>query len=297
MASDEYFDINKCEIVEILDENGNVVTKRQLCDAEGADIENLSFKFEGECTDADYDRNNLLAYLVDGTSTTRTLKERFDPDFETKYPAANYINNDPNISVCGNGMFAQAHNPGTTIPASWAHPKINYPAYNSEIGVDLDISVPVDSYNAWGGTNFVIQRGSGDTSVDTNTLVGTGDLKCYKVPSSGFCMGYDWSHGSPPIENWSEAHECVHEVQCPGVSVTESGDVIYSPTDRTFNLWQFESTSGFKNVGVDQVASSMIYNYGVCNPMPETRIIAAQPFTEKAPTQVDSMLSLNVNAV
>ena len=41
MTSDEYYDINKCEIVEILDENGNVVTRRQLCDAQGADIENL----------------------------------------------------------------------------------------------------------------------------------------------------------------------------------------------------------------------------------------------------------------
>ena len=85
----DYYDVDKCEIFEVLDDNGNVVSRSQMCDAQGADVEDLSFTTEGECSTDDDDRSNLLTYLVDGNSKTHTLKVRFDPDFHTNYPGAN----------------------------------------------------------------------------------------------------------------------------------------------------------------------------------------------------------------
>ena len=54
------------------------------------------------------------------------------------------------------------------------------------------------------------------------------------------------------------------------------------------------STTGFKNVGVDQVAESMRFKYGFCNPMPETQILAAATFGDPETRQIDNIKTESV---
>ena len=105
-------------------------------------------------------------------------------------------------------------------------------------------------------------------------------------------MGVDWNNGVPPIENWTDVEACIKEIPCPGVSVQEDGTEIYAPTERIYTLWQYGSTTGFKNVGVDQVAESMRFKYGFCNPMPETQILAAATFGDPETRQIDNLGNL-----
>ena len=69
----------------------------------------------------------MLSYLTNDDGKVSTLKEKFDPNFESENPGTTYINNNPNLRACGSGMYAQAKPPGTVVNATWAHPKITYP--------------------------------------------------------------------------------------------------------------------------------------------------------------------------
>ena len=92
-----------------LDGDGDDETPTQvayLCDAGGANVQDLSFHTEGSCFNDFYSRDQLLSYLTNDDGKVSTLKEKFDPSFETETPGTTYINNNPNLRACGSGMYS-----------------------------------------------------------------------------------------------------------------------------------------------------------------------------------------------
>ena len=263
-------------------------TTYQICDNRGDNLEDLSFRTEGDCRSDTYTRTQLLEYLSDENLNIYPIKDRFAPDFGTRVPTATDLAGDPHLRACGTGAFAQARLPGTVVPATWAHSQIYYPSANAETGVTTTVEA-ADAFSAWGGTQFTVKRGSGDVGVNENTLIGTGDLVCYEVPTSGFCLGIDWSKGAPVVKEWADVEPCITKVPCPGARVLSDGTTVYDETDRTYDLWMFNSTHVVKNVGIDQAAQAVAYEYGTCNAMPTEAVIAATPITQQKVRQVDML--------
>jgi hypothetical protein len=251
----------------------------QICENDGEPVADVSLLREGECFHDSYTRKELLHYLGDAT-----LKERFGRSDGLP------LGENPEARACGAGTFAQARLPGTVIGHSWAHPEIRFPPTHDETGV-YTTPEATSIASAWGATNFTLTRGNGDVRVNEMTRLGTGDLKCYKVPVEGSCGDIDWSLGGPPIGAWHKVEHCVSQVECPGAKTRLDGTTLYDEDERSFELWEEGSTHVVKNVSLNDAARAVNITYGFCNAMPETEILAVTPFDRKSTTQHDNVYS------
>ena len=256
---------------------------------------NLNFRTEGVRSTDSYLREGLITYLADyENNTLQTLKDRMNPQNELRAPN---LASDPNLRACGVGMYAQARIPGTVVEATFAHPQINYPEFVNG-NVELHDYVESDNFYAWGGTELRFKRGNADVSVDNNNI-GTGDLICYEVPTSE-CLGFDFSNGIPPVDNWQDLQSCVKKVACPGASVDVVGDVVgevsYNDTGELFTMWQEGSTQAFSNITIPDVASNMDYRVGLCNPMPTENVVSVPSFAATT-RQIDTLETLESQSV
>lgn len=248
---------------------------------------NLNFRTEGVRSTDSYLREDLITYTADyENNTLQTLKERMNPQNELGAPN---LAGDSNLRACGVGMYAQARIPGTVVEATFANPQINYPEFVNG-NVELHDYVESDNFYAWGGTEVRFKRGNADVSVDVNNI-GTGDLICYEVPTTE-CLGFDFSNGIPPVDNWKDLQSCIKKVACPGASVDVVGEVSYNDTGEVFTMWQEGSTQAFSNITIPDVASNMEYRVGFCNPMPTENVVSVPSFAATT-RQIDTLETLN----